>query len=1107
MSVDAGELMSFDFSASQDQFVCFAVLPDAHVTSTAITSGARVSLRYSLCLPASFPDKPLHTAGDIKDFYKSAREARDAWHASANSQPPHKSSPPRMLALRVNTNVSTTALTHTQLTGIDRLRVQLLHACGFSTFVATFSTTAQTSIEDLERYSSENLGQIGLITESSASLHHSDISDEPGELPHKRRRTGSFSGRAKSFMGARFAYRGTDCRVLASWVDSCDNPLDFSSITFSNADLLEFSPPLKNSESPTRAAFLIFCTSSLVLPLALSAGLKQAADVVCNRLRFPATSAFALTEAQTVFQKANAMSDSKTSDSRRVLRTAFPSLLQLAVDLNFTEKVHSLLSDAVGHDNKQPENQYDLQTLFVPGSVESIANAVKALGWTTIGTTVRCLVENTCAVGIGHVARLAGRLCDVDKHAATQMTVNTLQKFSLELPASVDDAELIAYLAFVLPDHGFELRAIIQRCIDCKVEYGKLLQFSLSANNLQATLCLLDSLLCADMPKGTKNTFTQGCTKLPRIDWPERSDIRSHLSEAFQIHGYKALSEVFLELVRKYTDDAPYWLSVACHCESRGSISKSEAKIIGDIAQQHVDLKTVGDDGVRWLAKFILSHCADEDFDNFLEQLWMETPHSLLAVLDVTVEMKRTKFVESTLLAACIHLRAPPLGPSFEKISAAVQFMMSGTRGTSTLGKVMRMSGLTENHMVHLAYALDNPNEAGVRHTAVARDLAREAMVRAFLRNGILRGNRAGDTQRIVRNLMKCVMMFGVLNEPLMKRWFAEAPKMKMAVHCKATEGTLDALAGVSFCDESAGKRVVAIVENFMRRACSVNSGGKAADIANVFAGYVDLCRHEAKNVGAIAKLVMNGDSKVLQHCLRKRAILNVAHECEWVTQLARRRIEQIQNEAQNRPMLPDAFLSGHDDVTTFLRGAFSTMTYRKPFNGVAEARIFAKNYFGNNKLRRRIGARSKTTSVVATAGGRGTDAFVLLQKVPVRNNNNNNNKNGVGKELVQLYRLIGEAIDEGIRCEDDADDEEEDGEAKLNKECGKAKNIEDSGENKGIETVAPVPARRSSRTHSVQNRMESERKRHRRAMRESNMEEQVGKSKEDGDKVKEELV
>lgn len=82
------------------------------------------------------------------------------------------------------------------------------------------------------------------------------------------------------------------------------------------------------------------------------------------------------------------------------------------------------------------------------------------------------------------------------------------------------------------------------------------------------------------------------------------------------------------------------------------------------------------------------------------------------------------------------------------------------------------------------------------------------------------------------------------------------------------------------------------------------------------------LCRNRAKNVVSISKLVMNEDLKLLQRCLRKKAILDVAHEYEWIMHLVKK--------------------DYHELVTSIHKGNFSTMTYRKSFSGVARAREFA---------------------------------------------------------------------------------------------------------------------------------------------------------------------
>lgn len=1088
LSVSAGNLTSYDFSAySRDHYVCFATLPDANVTSTAITSGARVCLRYSLCLPVSFSSVYLPTVREIKSFHQTVSDVREEWQKSAEPQPPHFKPVPRMLAVRVEGNSNTSALTHSHLTGMDQLRAQLLSACGFSTFVATFSCTFQSALEDLERYRSDDVVQTNKNFEKHSSSTHLGYSDEPKYLTRKRRRTGSSLNDAKCFMSGIFAYRGTDSRISNFWVDSNDTLLDFSSVMFSSADVLELS---SHQTSSTHASFLVFCPSSLVLPLALSAGLRPAADAIRSRLRMASTSASALTEAQTLLDTAFASSKSVAVNDRPSFRTAFPSLLYLAADVNAKEKVDVLLSNAVNQDIDQLENQDKFQTLFLPGSIESIAYAVSVLGWAAVGVTVRCLVENTHTTGIGCVAKLASLLVDIDKRAATQITVNTIEKFCHEATVSADDAKLIAYLAFVSLEDGVELRAVIQRCIDCGVKYGKLLELSVGAKNLQGTLGVLDNLLCVDIPK-EETTAGQGNKRLPKVDSSQKIVIRQFLSEAFQIHGYSALSEVVLKLVNKYTDDALYWLSIAGHCGLEGYISKTDAKTIGDIAKQHIHLKNEGDNGVRWCTKFIFCCCNEEKFNSFLQQVWKQVPQALLAVLDVTVEMKQIKFIESVLVEICKRLRAPPIFPSFDKICTAVRYVVSRTEERSVLDRVLGMPGLEEIHIIHLAYALSERDEEGVRCIGMAKDVVNGAMIRAMKQpNGILRGNKKEGSELIARDLMKCAVVFGVLHGPLLVRWLAETMAMKMILHCKATEGALDALAGVSFGDESSVQDVIAIVENLMHRACSPGKVGRVEEVANIFAGYVELCRHEAKNVVAISKLVMNGDPKLLQRCLRKRAILDAAHECEWVMDLVKKRLTQIQSETSNGMTFPNAALKDHKEVTSFLKGNFSTMTYRKPFTGVAEAREFAKRYFGNKKKRRRIGARTKTTSVRATAGGRGVTAFVVLQKVPVENGNND-----VGNELTWLYRITGEAVDENVHCEEDGDDEVGNGEGNLEAGINEADETEGDYESRGIETVSSGPVRRSSRAYTRQKALESSRKRRRSAVEDNNSKQQNGNS------------
>lgn len=1099
LSVAAGHLTSYDFAIhSRDRFVCFATLPDASIISTAITSGARVCLRYSLYLPPPFHVSCLPTVDEISYFYQNVNEAREAWLTSANSQSSPNSSVPRVLAMRIEGRFSSKVLLHSHLTGIDQLRAQLLSACGFSTFVTTFSCTSDTSPQDLDHYRAESVIEKGNHIANSAGQVRSGNDTEPSVSARKRSRSGSFSNNNKFFMSGTFAYRGTDNRISSNWVDCSDTPLEFSSMGFSSTNVLDVS---SQQPSSTHAYFLVFCPSSLVFPLALSAGLKQAADVTYNRLRIASSSASALTEVATLFDMAFTTSKAANLKSRNTARTAFPSLLRLAVELRSADKVTLLLSDAIVRDTEHLENESEPQTLFRTDSVESISYAVAARGWKSVEKWVCRLAQNTRIVCTGRIAELASSLVEIQKDAAAQIIAIALEKFyMLEHTASTQEAETIAKVVFALPEKVFDLHAVVRRCIACNVKYGRLLELSVRTKNLQSTLCVLKSIL-HDENTTQKDTGETGRRGLPNnIGWSQKCEIRPLICDAFKIHGNNAISEVLLKLVNKYTGDAIYWLSLACHCGSSGCITKDEAKVMGDIAYKHVELKDVGDNDVRWIAKFILEYHDYGKFRDFLRHLYLKAPRCLISALDVTVEMKRSRGVEHVLVSICTHLRAPPLGSSFESISIAVRYMTSDTKGRSALDRVLKMSGLTVIHMAELAYKLHEPDEAGVRLVAEARDVAREAFMKGIHpSSGVLRGKKSENVE-LARESMKCAVMLGVLNGPVLVQWLSEGPKLKLPVHAAAVDGALDALAGVSFCDDSNVENVADVAENFIRRA-STCGGWRADEMANIFAGYVTLCRHKAKSMAAMAELVGKFDLKVFRRCLQKQIILDVAPDYEWVAMLAKKRLAQIQNDTDNAIVFPNAYVKDHDEVTAFLRGRFSTMMYRKPFQGVAEARTFVAEYFKSKKSRRKIGAHTKVARVCATAGGRGNTAFVLLQKNLVSKTID------IQEELTRLYQMTGEIIDENLNDEDvDWDDREENGtEMEIGNMATETEANENAKENNRldqIELIAPEPHRRSLRSHSVQNAIESEVRRHKRAMRENQSRQCAGKVKENGKAV-----
>lgn len=152
-----------------------------------------------------------------------------------------------------------------------------------------------------------------------------------------------------------------------------------------------------------------------------------------------------------------------------------------------------------------------------------------------------------------------------------------------------------------------------------------------------------------------------------------------------------------------------------------------------------------------------------------------------------------------------------------------------------------------------------------------------------------------------------------------------------------------------------------------------------------------------------VEALLGKGRGEQIRDVLRTRQLSRFANN-RHIYRIARARVEQI---AYAVPVLsnrqPDADISGHAMVTSFLHGNERSMTYNS-FGSIKEARRFVSMHFsemGGSML------HNRKYSACATAHGRGKDSYVLIEKTDILYKEQVRQYAKDQKELKELQSLI----------------------------------------------------------------------------------------------------
>ena len=183
-------------------------------------------------------------------------------------------------------------------------------------------------------------------------------------------------------------------------------------------------------------------------------------------------------------------------------------------------------------------------------------------------------------------------------------------------------------------------------------------------------------------------------------------------------------------------------------------------------------------------------------------------------------------------------------------------------------------------------------------------------------------------------------------------------------------------------------------------------SRGECKHAVDVFQILLTLQDEALQNIFVLAVLKRKPPTLLNQLTTLRESVAAVRAGNSHVTALIKTRVKQLSHaRPQASSRQPLANVVGHAAVTRFFHSHSESMTYTG-FNGIGHARNFASKHGGN----RGSYNTAENTSAIWTPGGRGSSAYVTIEKTSAGFKHLLKKYKNDQKELATLRQLLGDS-------------------------------------------------------------------------------------------------